>query len=93
MATQFTHTMDGAVRSGASGGLSALVHWFGRLLHDVQRRRQARESFRHLLTLDDRILDDIGLTRHDVERAADAPRRTGAARALQDWRAQARLRS
>ena len=47
MATQFTHTMDGAVRSGASGGLSALVHWFGRLLHDVQRRRQAHAPNGH----------------------------------------------
>ena len=37
-----------------------------------QARRQARRDYQHLLSMDDHILSDIGLTRIDVEAALAA---------------------
>ena len=44
--------------------------------------RLRRDAFLNLLTLDDAILDDIGVTREAVNRAARLPLEINAARAL-----------
>lgn len=52
---------------------------------DVRRYRELRRdraAFLHLARLDDRLLDDIGVTREDVEWAARLPLDRNAARAL-----------
>ena len=62
----------------------------GRLMRVVQRyfrlrkaRRIDRDAFRHLLKLDDSLLQDIGVTRADVEWAARLPLSQDASDALQ----------
>ena len=53
-------------------------------LNTLQRRRESRDAFRHLLSLDESLLRDVGVTRADVEWAAQLPLSVNAARALQD---------
>ena len=53
-------------------------------LNTLQRRRESRDAFKHLLSLDDALLRDVGVTRADVEWAAQLPLSVNAARALQD---------
>ena len=48
--------------------------------------RLQRAAFFNLLTLDDAILEDIGVTRGEVARAARLPLEINAARALHDKR-------
>lgn len=50
----------------------------------------AREAFRNMLTLDDDILDDIGVTRNNVEWASQLPIHLSAAQALEKTRKRAR---
>lgn len=61
---------------------------FGRrFLQWIERRREQRESrdaFSHLLKLDDSLLLDIGVTRADVERAANLPLTEDAAQVLHE---------
>jgi uncharacterized protein YjiS (DUF1127 family) len=48
---------------------------FGRIMAAVaaaRARQIARRSYRHLLDAEPHVLDDIGLTRADVQRALDA---------------------
>ena len=40
-----------------------------------REKRKQRQEFRHMLTLDDRSLEDIGLTRSDVDDGTDWSRR------------------
>ena len=53
-------------------------------LNTLQRRRESRDAFKHLLSLDESLLRDVGVTRADVEWAAQLPLSVNAARALQD---------
>ena len=66
--------------------LLSLVPAYGRrLLHWVERRaeqRENRDAFAHLLKLDDSLLQDIGVIRADVERAAKLPLAEDAAKVL-----------
>ncbi len=45
-------------------------------------RRQDRRAFMNMAALDDRMLDDIGLTRGDVETAANLPLEINASQAV-----------
>ena len=50
---------------------------------EVRRmHRDARDAFLNMLTLEDKILDDIGITREDVKWAASLPVEVNASRAL-----------
>ena len=65
--------------------LSLVSVYGGRFLQRIKRRRAQRESrdaFAHLLKLDDTLLQDIGVTRAEVERAAKLPLAEDAAKAL-----------
>lgn len=53
-------------------------------LDAVHRRRESRDAFKHLLSLDDALLRDVGVSRADVEWAAQLPLKVNAARALND---------
>lgn len=55
----------------------------GRRLGDIHRAWMRRRRFRTLLDLDDRMLDDIGVTRGEVERHAGLPLTRNAALELQ----------
>lgn len=78
-----------AVSAPESAGspFQRMVDWY------VQRRdqRETREAFRYLLTLDDELLEDIGVTRDQVRQAADLPLNQNAALVLQKEARRARL--
>lgn len=63
-----------------------------RALSAYWERREARAAFRAMEELDDRLLDDVGVTRGDVEWATRLPLSVNAAVALRH-RADARRRS
>lgn len=48
-----------------------------------RERKITRDAFLHLLSLDDQLLDDIGVTRESVNWAASLPLSTDAAEALE----------
>ena len=53
---------DRGLRKFAAAAVTRLLHW-----HELARQRRA------LLTLDDRMLKDIGVTRAEAEREAGRP--------------------
>ena len=55
---------------------------------DYQRRVDARDAVARLLEHDDRMLEDIGLTRHDVVAALESSHREDASLALARIRSQ-----
>ncbi|MGQ7842884.1 DUF1127 domain-containing protein [Granulosicoccus sp. 3-233] len=55
---------------------------FRRWVDRKRDQRESRDAFAHLLALDDTLLQDIGVTRADVERAARLPLTEDAARSL-----------
>lgn len=59
------------------------VQYMKRRFKSYLARRMDREAFRHLSQLDDSLLDDIGVTRADVEWAMNLPPSQDAAIALQ----------
>ncbi|WP_095588507.1 DUF1127 domain-containing protein [Actibacterium ureilyticum] len=59
-----------------------LVDTLRRRLRARAQHRQNRAAFRNLLSKDDAILRDIGVTRADVERAAGLPLSQNAAQEL-----------
>ena len=52
-------------------------------LEDRKQHRISRDAFNNLLTLDDRTLKDIGVTRGQVEWASKLPKNLDAARELE----------
>lgn len=60
------------------GGLDRLERYLDQRRHD----KEQRDAFKTLLTLEERLLDDIGLTRDDVEWASRLPVHVNAANAL-----------
>ncbi|WP_224405970.1 DUF1127 domain-containing protein [Afifella sp. IM 167] len=61
-------------RSPATGVFPALRPvggWLGRAFDRWQAIGQARQDYRHLLSLPDYLLRDVGLTRDDVAEALD----------------------
>ncbi|WP_179954032.1 DUF1127 domain-containing protein [Denitrobaculum tricleocarpae] len=83
-----------AARSFLLSVLAALRHGCAKQRHNRARRRAqklARDAFMATVRLDDRMLDDIGVTREEVQWAAGLPLAFNAARALHS-RARARRR-
>ena len=67
----------------------------GRLIASYRHRRQLRIdrlAFKQMLKLDDNLLDDIGVTRSNVEWASQLPIHRSAARALDRTKKRARPR-
>lgn len=58
------------------------IHRLAASLSERTRRRRERRSFRRLLSLDDHMLGDLGVERHQVERAARMPLSVDAATEL-----------
>lgn len=54
----------------AAGGLRRLRNAFASVIEQLSKRRRLERSWRALLDLDDRLLDDIGLERHVALREA-----------------------
>ena len=75
--------------------VNSLKRKFADELAQYQRNRQTRidrEAFRQMLSLDDELLDDIGVTRANVEWASQLPIHQSAAQALEATRKRARPR-
>ena len=66
-------------RAGALGEITTFVN-----LGALFRHWQARRSVRHLASLDDYVLEDIGLKRSDVEWAERVPLTRNAVLALEE---------
>jgi len=60
------YRLAGLVRRGQSGAARALIAGTSRLLRWVDRRRQIRKAQRELEKMDDRLLNDLGITRDDI---------------------------
>jgi uncharacterized protein YjiS (DUF1127 family) len=67
-----------ALRRAATG----LVQRARTALVTYREQRMTRDAFMNTVHLDDRLLDDIGVTREEVERAARLPLRVNASHAL-----------
>jgi uncharacterized protein YjiS (DUF1127 family) len=66
-------------RAGALGEITSFLN-----IGALWRHWQAHRSVRHLASLDDHVLRDIGLTRGDVEWAERVPLSQNAVLALED---------
>ncbi len=64
--------------------LGALISRISTALDRYSQQRLARAAFKNMLTLDDAMLDDIGVTRAEVEKAAGLPLEANAARSLKE---------
>ncbi len=74
-----------AARSTLQSIASDIWAFFDRQRERLEVRRMhrdARDAFLNMLTLEDKILDDIGVTREDVKWAASLPVEVNASRAL-----------
>lgn len=49
------------------------IHTLADRLFDRTRQRRRRRGFKRLLDLDDHMLDDLGVLRHEVEEASRLP--------------------
>jgi len=79
-------------RHGVNAGFGGL---FARILEAFRHRlelRRNREAFLNLTGLDDRVLDDIGLARTDVDTAAGLPLEINASLAVRQIAADRRAR-
>ena len=65
-----------------SSGLRHLVQQFMHWMETRREQRENRDAFSHLLALDDTLLQDIGVTRAEVEKAARLPLAENAAQSL-----------
>ena len=73
-----------AAKSKQSRGLlSALFSKLKEHLRNRRRRRIDRQAFKHILNLDDQMLQDIGVTRDDVKWADGLPLHKNASWELQ----------
>ncbi len=77
-------TVQSACQPAPSWSLTTITARLKDYLNTLQRRRESRDAFKHLLSLDEALLKDVGVTRADVEWAAQLPLSVNAARALQD---------
>ena len=79
---------NGAVRN-------LLISVYSRITSHLEKRRQRRidrDAFRHMLLLDDDILDDIGVTRSNVKWASQLPTHISASAELEKTARRARPR-
>ena len=58
------------------------IHTLADRLLDRTRQRRRRRGFKRLLDLDDHMLDDLGVLRHEVEEASRLPLSVDAATEL-----------
>ena len=58
--------------------------WIASKLAQARKHRENRAAFNHMLTLDDNLLNDVGVTRANVEWAAGLPISVNASQALED---------
>lgn len=56
-----------------SGHGAALLAWLGRVIHQLQRWQKLASQRRHLATLSDAALKDMGLSRVDVFQESERP--------------------
>lgn len=63
----------------ADSGPSSMFSRFGTIWARIKEYRDRRDAFRVLLHLDERMLDDIGLSRADILWAARLPLKVNAA--------------
>jgi uncharacterized protein YjiS (DUF1127 family) len=64
MSAHVAHAGGASLQHGSSRGLISLLQAFAQHLAEARRDRQVRQE---LMSLTDRELDDIGLTRIEVE--------------------------
>ena len=86
-----TDTFDTPTRPSMSTGLLDLPNRIRGYLRGLRHRRLARQAYADLHMLQDRLLDDVGLSRHEVERHLDWASRLESVPL--SWRMLARLRS
>ncbi|ASJ70990.1 DUF1127 domain-containing protein [Granulosicoccus antarcticus] len=72
--------------------LATLRSAFRQWLELRREQRDSRDAFAHLLKLDDALLQDIGVTRAEVQRAAKLPLAEDAAQALYEATGRSRNR-
>lgn len=65
-------SVAGCLKALAGEALHMVFHAWA-MAQDVYQRHQNRQGVRDMLTLDDHILRDIGVTRYDVQRAGNLP--------------------
>lgn len=65
-----------------AAGLRPLMSRLRRMFETYRQNKVSRDAFLNLLCLDDMMLDDIGVTRAEVECAARLPLRINASHAL-----------
>lgn len=92
MTTTCIEIFETPARPSIANALRAVLDKATGYLKTRREQRDARDAFKTLLTLDDRLIEDAGLTRYDVERAAELPLHIDAAATVQAWRKEARLR-
>lgn len=91
MSTSTLRITESARRRESATGLRALFVAVHEYLVRRREQRGRRMAFLNLTRLDDHVLDDIGVTREEVERAAAMPLEVDAARALQAMARRRRL--
>ncbi len=60
-------------RAHRRAAMAPIRHALGRILAGWARWRDSRRAYRHLKGLEPRLLDDVGLTRCDVETLLSSP--------------------
>ena len=76
------HTLDISKTQVSGQREASFLGWFLTAYQSMRKRSQAREAVERLLHHDDRILDDIGVTRADVLDALAAGTKVDATEAL-----------
>ena len=69
MSTTYTPASVGGRRSPRTRARAS--HFFGRLAERMRARRDRNLTIATLSQLDDKMLDDIGVARYDIEAIAD----------------------
>ena len=71
-----------SILQGIAADIWALIDRQRERLEIRRAQKDARTAFMNMLTLEDKILDDIGVTHEDVKWAASLPIEVNASRAL-----------
>ncbi len=71
--TTYNSQFAGSQATAGRGVMGGIAHVLGRVYRTLQIWRLRSEHRRHMLTLDDRLLRDIGLSRVDAQIEAAKP--------------------